>query len=156
MKSVNDDELVRRSLTTIDSIIGTGIMTRDGMRSPLFICAITQILIETNDLLQKLSKTNRRLIFTDDCPDGKDITDLIKECRNVACHHTSGLHYWDGMKFTFNVLIGRNQHLVIINGQEYISSDYDDDVAIIWGQLRLYLKRHLGRVLDEVKALMGR
>jgi hypothetical protein len=114
--------------------------------------AVTLLLIHLRDLLVALDNAGHRVAFDDDIhPDGKakDVTDLIVNARNAACHVTSGNHFLeDGNKFTYNVIVGRVPRAFVINDVA-LGSDYPDDVAIFFGINRIYLNRHLTRALNE-------
>ncbi|MFB9049695.1 hypothetical protein ACFFV8_13360 [Sphingobium indicum] len=140
------------SIRSIKEIIGTGILSSEGSQSPFFRPCITQILIELSDLLQKSANRGNRISFKDDISpvNGKerDVTDLINDCRNAACHISSGNHIFEQNKFTFNVMVGYCPNAFKINDVT-IGSDYHDDIAIMWGGLKLYAGRHILRAYQE-------
>ena len=141
------------SIRSIKEILNTGILSAEGSRTPFFRPCITQILIELSDLLQKSSNRGNRINFQDDISKSnnldRDVTDLIKDCRNASCHISSGNHIFEQNKFTFNVMIGYCPNAMRINDVA-IGCDYPDDIAIMWGGLKLYASRHLLRAFQEV------
>ena len=87
------------------NIIDYGILSPRGVNDPLFEAAITQLLIGLNDLLQKAKTDDKRISLVEHVQvtaERQDVTDLIRECRNAACHISTGLHDLGTNKFTFN------------------------------------------------------
>lgn len=112
--------------------------------------------IYLNEILQKLKSINRRISFQDDISirgrdNLKDITDLINAIRNSACHIKSNLHAVAGENNTgrFNIMRGKGTMMQI--GEVSYGNDYEDDVAIWSGELRIYLNRHIKRAVAEAK-----
>jgi hypothetical protein len=148
------DRDAQTSLMTVKRILESPIFNPIDGRSVYFQPCITQVLIELSDVLQKAAKKNLRVNFTDDIPQStkaKDITDLINDCRNASCHVTSGKRIFDNNKFTFCAVSGYSPNAMMINGIA-LGCDYHDDVAIFWGNSRLYLVRHLFRAFHEANA----
>ena len=146
---------IQACISSIDELLKAGIFSPQGLRSPFLRPSITQILIDLNDVLQKASSMGKRISFIDDVfpNDGsQDVTTLINNCRNACCHISSGKHLFENNKFTFMVMIGKHENGVVINGQS-LGCQYEDDVAIFWGNIRLYLKRNLLRAFQEAQAI---
>ena len=111
------------------------------------------LLVNLNDLLQKMSHEGHRLIFSDDIhPEcgAEDITSLINNARNAACHINSGQHLMESTKLVFNVVRGYVPHAFSINGVS-MGSDYADDTALIFGANRVYLRRHIARAVNDAQ-----
>ena len=125
-------------------ILESGILSREGVKSALFESAVTHFLIVLNDLLQAADHDGRRVSFDVGVHkyDIKDITDLISKCRNVSCHSTSKIRFTQDVCLHFNVVVGKIPNAIRI-GDEVLGCDYEDDVAIYWGNIRLYLYRHM-------------
>ena len=138
------------SIHHIEKLLHTGVFSApilSDFQEPVFL----SIVIKLDDLLQKLSQLGERVDFNDDIASG-DVTDLANKIRNAMNHPTSGEHILDKqaqVKATFCVAMGKGT-MMEINGKK-IGSDYDDDVAIFFGEHRMYLKRHLVRALNEAK-----
>ncbi|HEY0057345.1 MAG TPA: hypothetical protein VGB63_18490 [Pedobacter sp.] len=118
-----------------------------------------EVLIIMKDLLIKAHKVDRRVAFTDDVipndnPRGKivDVTDLINNFRDAACHIDSFRREVESCVFSYNEIRGRVPNAIVIN-DVVIGSDYEDDIAYAMGSNRMYLKRHLERAYEELKVL---
>lgn len=139
---------MQSSIYQIDKLLRTGVFNTpvlSDFQEPVFL----SIIIKLNDLLQKLSQLGERINFSDDIASG-DVTDLTNKIRNAVDHPTSGEHILDKqaqIKTTFCVAVGKS-NMMSINGKK-IGSDYEDDIAIFFGEHRMYLKRHLIRALNE-------
>jgi hypothetical protein len=143
------------SLQHVKTLLDAGIFTDEGLQSPFIRPSITQMLIELSDTLQKANKAGRRVSFRDDVFDGGanwDVTDLISNCRNAACHVSSGKHQFNQNKFTFNMAIGYSPNAFHLNGTT-IGCEYADDAAVFWGGMKLFLKRNLLRAYDEAQLI---
>jgi hypothetical protein len=110
-----------------------------------------EMMVRLNDLLQWLRKNGQRISFKDDVS-GKgiiDITDLVNKIRNAACHErTSGEGKIDSIIFVFNRVVGKGTILEF--GKVTIGSDYADDIAFFYGDKKIYLIRHIQKLLNEI------
>ena len=116
--------------------------------------AFIEILVRLNYILQELRKKNNRIIWTDDVQTDKnikDITDLINNLRNAACHSDSPRNYISNssIKFVFNTFVGKSPNAVQI-GNISLGNEYQDDIAFYYGDKRIYLIRHIKKLLDEL------
>ncbi|MCP1116994.1 hypothetical protein [Robbsia andropogonis] len=114
----------------------------------------TQLLIDLSDLLQKADDEGARVAFTDHInasSNAKDVTDLIKNARNAVCHVNSGLHLMSSNNKLRGPVVRGYSPRVIQIGDEFVGCDYADDVALIYGNQRVYVKRHIERAFNEVK-----
>lgn len=112
-----------------------------------------EILVRLNDILQSLNATGKRISFTDDVSgEGvNDITDLVNKLRNAACHdRTSGESMIKGNTFIFNRIVGRMPNAIKVGKDIVIGSNYNDDIAYFYGDKKIYLERHIKRLLDEI------
>lgn len=117
--------------------------------------AFIEILIRLNYVLQELSKKNNRIIWADDIQTDqniKDITDLVNNLRNTACHSDSLKNYISNsnIKFVFNVFVGKCPNAVKIGGNASLGNEYQNDIAFYYGDKRIYLVRHIKRLLEEL------
>lgn len=144
-----------------EKLVATGILSSNGISSPWFDPVITKLLILLSDLLKAADRIGKRCTFDDDIlvideamsSKINDVTDLIIRCRAASCHITSGNQLFETNKLQMCVAVGKCQ-LMSINGK-VLGSDYEDDIAIIWGPMRLYLKRHLMRAYEYVAPLFS-
>ena len=114
-----------------------------------------EVMVKLKDLLHFLNQLGRRVDFTHDVPeDIGDVTDLVAKVRNAACHETSGDRRVGEITFVFNRIFGGIRHAVTLPTGDVLGSDYQDDVAFYYGSLRIYLKRHIFRAVDEIKNLL--
>lgn len=117
--------------------------------------AFIEILVRLNYILQELSKKNNRIIWKDDIRTDqniKDITDLVNNLRNAACHSDSPRNYISnsGIKFVFNTFAGKCPNAVKIRDDISLGNEYQDDVAFYYGDKRIYLARHIKKLLEEL------
>lgn len=139
---------IKHSLEQIKKIVNTGIFESN---SPLVTAAFTQVIILLSDLLIKANIDGKRIDFAEDVkitshPNG-DITDLIREMRNSVCHITSNNRRFEGANLICNVFSGYVPNAISINGAT-IGCNYSDDIAINYGGMVVYLKRHIIRCWD--------
>ena len=116
--------------------------------------AFIEILVRLNYVLQELSKKNNRIIWADDVQTDqniKDITDLVNNLRNAACHSDSPRNYISNssIKFVFNTFVGKSTNAVQI-GNISLGNEYQDDIAFYYGDKRIYLVRHIKKLLEEL------
>lgn len=148
---------IESNISRVDTLLNTGIFNTPVLfvfRESVF----TEIIIRLNDLLQKLNQLGKRISFSDDIEvskdveDVKDITDLISKLRNSVCHMESGEHLLDKkrkIRVSFCVAYGKCK-AISTNGKE-VKSDYEDDICFFFGEHKIYLKRHIVRVLKEAE-----
>lgn len=146
---------ISSSISKCIKLFDSGIISPEHMNSPLFEAAVIQLLINMSDLLAKARVDGKRVNFTDDVVGELDVTELVRRCRNAACHISTGEHMIEDLgKFTFNVVAGKMPQAMEMNGVCY-GSDYEDDIAVYYGDKRVYLRRHLLRALDSVIKIYG-
>lgn len=82
----------------------------------------------------------------------KDITDLVNNLRNAACHSDSSINYISnsGIKFVFNTVVGKFPNAFKIGENISLGNEYQDDIAFYYGEKRIYLVRHIKRLLEEL------
>lgn len=117
--------------------------------------AFIEILIRLDYILQKLSKEKNRIIWTDNIEINqniKDITDLVSKLRNAACHSDSLLNNVENtrIKFVFNKFIGKWPNAIQVGKNIFLGNEYEDDIAFYYGNKRIYLVRHIKKLLDEL------
>lgn len=133
------------SFLRIEEIRTSGILTSDGVKSPLFKSAITELLIYIHDMLQTADAFGLRVRLAEHLPDWApvgDVTDLVARCRDAACQVSAGQAFFERNRFSFALVVGRVPEAVTIDGVPR-GSDFDDDIALFFGADRLYLRRNL-------------
>src|SRR3972149_9035634 len=115
--------------------------------------AFIEILVRLNYILQELSKKNNRVVWTDDVQTDqniKDITDLVNNLRNAACHSDSKRNYVSNtsIKFVFNTFAGKCPNAVQLGQNQILGNDYEDDVTFYYGDKRIYLASHTQKLLE--------
>jgi hypothetical protein len=126
---------------------------RDIFRQSVLI----EVLILMKDLLIKSEiHLDKRISFKDDViPDENlkitDVTDLISNFRDAACHSDSFRKKFGGFDLSFNEIIGKGNFGTF--GGITIASNYQDEITFNMGKNILYLKRHLERAFNEVDTL---
>jgi len=142
---------ISSNIDSIARLLNTGVFGAEVLRpfqEPVFV----SIILKLDDLLQKFRILGKRISFKDDIRDG-DITDLVNKIRNAICHLNSDenmLNDKSQIKFVFNVVIGKGT-AVQIDEKAAAVSDYEDDIAFFYGEHRIYLKRHLVRLIHASK-----
>lgn len=114
---------------------------------------LTLLLINLNDLLQKMDSVGHRYIAKNDIHPAckaEDVTSLINNARNASCHLNSGNHFLEKSKVTYNVVLGYSPRALHINGVE-LGCDYADDAAFIFGPNRVYMERHVVAALHAAR-----
>ncbi len=144
---------IQHGLGACSSVLKTGFLA--GMWPSVVEQAMALfLLVNLNDLLQKMNHEGHRLSASNDihpvCK-ANDITDLINNARNAACHINSGQHLMESNKLVFNVVRGYVPSALSINGAS-IGCDYADDTALIFGANRVYVRRHITQAYGCAKA----
>jgi len=117
--------------------------------------AFIEILIRLDYVLKQLRKASRRITWNDDIQTSqeiKDITDLVNNLRNAACHSDSQRNYVSNtnIKFVFNTFIGKSPKGVQIGRNRFLGNEYENDIAFYYGDKRIYLVRHIKRLLEQL------
>ncbi|MBO5349002.1 MAG: hypothetical protein J6A89_04195 [Clostridia bacterium] len=117
----------------------------------------TQLMISLRDLIRKSEIYSNKIDFDDDVikitrpQKVSNVSDLIAFIRNALCHEDSLNHkYNENITLSYNVLKGKFPNAIVI-GQASISSDYEDDICIIFGFEKIYYHRHIIRAFKECK-----
>lgn len=117
---------------------------------------LIEVLIHMKDLLIKSEKyLEKRISFKDDViPDEvlkiTDVTDLISNFRDAACHNDSFRREFGSNVMSFNEIVGKGTFMQI--GDTIIGSEYEDEIAFNMGQNILYLKRHIEKAFQELES----
>ncbi len=146
---------VQSSISRCADIFNCGVLNSGNSAGVVFESAVTLLLINLSDLLQKAKADGNRVSFSDDMEVTEaipDVTELVRTCRNAACHVSSGEHKIDFGKFTFCVASGYGPSAYVINGHT-MGCDFADDIAVYYGKNRVYLRRHLLRSFQQVAPL---
>jgi len=143
---------VQSSIARCADLFNCGVLSSGNSAGVVFESSVTLLLIHLSDLLQKAKADGHRVAFSDDMEVTEaipDVTELVRTCRNAACHVSSGDHKIDMGKFTFCVASGYGPGAFVIDDQR-MGCDYADDIAIYYGKNRVYLRRHLLRSFEQV------
>jgi hypothetical protein len=104
------------------------------------------LMINAKDVLQRLSAVGQRISFRLD-GETEDVTSLVAAVRDACCHLSSGnRRLAGGTEFAFNIVRGAG-YPFLINGDR-LGSDFEDDVALLYGKRRIYLRRHIEAALQ--------
>lgn len=143
---------IRNQLNRCIEIYGSGALYGDSI---LAQSALVELLIRFNDILQFLSSKKLRINFKDDVKgEGvSDVTVLVNKPRNAACHErTSGENNFSNSRFVYCKFLG-GAKIQMPDGNLY-GSDYPDDIAFFYGDKRIYLNRHIRRLLEEIEKIL--
>ena len=124
-----------------------------GTDETLALSALTEILIRLDYILKALDKAGSRVTFTEDIRSG-DISDLINNMRNAACHSDSCRNKIGSGTLIYNTFKGYCPNSIKI-GETILGSKYEDDIAFNFGSEIIYLERHIHRLLSELPALIA-
>lgn len=107
------------------------------------------MLIRLRDLIYKSEMVaGKRVNFKEDViitDTVKDVTDLIKYARDTACHVESNKNIINEHNYSnLSIIIGKG-----ILHKDLPPSDYEDNLAIIFGKQRIYYKRHMLRSFND-------
>lgn len=139
-------------ISRIKTLIDSRVIESD---FPFAESAFIEILIRLHDLLQLLDGEGKRITFTDDVDiqNGvNDITDLVSKLRNAVCHVRSGNRRIDTNTFVFNRFIGHVPNGIKM-GAIVMGCNYKDDIAFYYGPYRIYLNRHIKKLIAEICAI---
>ncbi len=107
-----------------------------------------------NDVLNFLDREGRRTDFTD-LLDDTDITEQIRLVRGAVCHNNSKTKdlFDGGLFISFLVMSGptTGKEFVFEGRGSIFDNPFEDDLAIYFGEKRLFLDRHIRRVIHEAK-----
>jgi len=145
-----NDVAIRESADCVVTLLNANPFQPD-VSGHIITAFVTKMLICVHDLLQKMSNEQNRLSWHDDVKEeGRDITDLISDCRNAACHMGSSVKVSGNTAISFNFIFGKAVGFHTSAGP--LSCDYEDDVGIVIGHHVLLARRHLVRAFDEAIA----
>jgi len=153
---MNDSDLLKRELFSETQRCAELFNSQVFTNHQIFTqSAFIEILVRLNYILQELSKKNNRVVWADDVQTDKnikDITDLINNLRNAACHSDSPRNFISNsnIKFVFNTFTGKCPNAVKIGENISLGNEYQDDIAFYYGDKRIYLARHIKRLLEEL------
>lgn len=139
-------------ISRIDTLVNTGIFEPNNASNPFTNSAFIETIILLRDLVAKCKKFSTRINFTDDViisSNVSDVTDLIVFIRNAVCHIDSDNNNIENNRITCSRIYGKGTPIVI-NGKG-ITSDYDDDVCYIFGEQKIYWRRHIIRAFGEAR-----
>ena len=134
--------------------MSSGILWADD--NPVYRMSVfTEVLIHLKDLCIKANDLGKRLTSTQDVvirtekPKIQDVTDLISNFRDAACHMDTFRKHCGEKAFSFVEIRGKGVY------RQYpdIQSEYEDDIAFIMGENILYLKRHIEKSFDDLKPI---
>ena len=149
---------IEGAIRRIDELLACGIFNPANSRNVLFRAAFIELLIALRDLMYKTEKYAFRIAFDDDVKKTEkinDVSDLIKFVRDALCHPDSENHYIEpgNIKSTFNVAFGKANLMKMGDFEQ--ASKYEDDICFFFGSKRIFLRRHVLRVVAESKNLLS-
>ncbi len=155
---MNDIQDCRECISRIQEILDSGIFEKTNKRNTFQQSAFIELMICMRDLLYKAEKYGKRIDFKDDIMVNdyvKDITDAVKAIRDACCHINAFQRNYDdhNNRGSFNVMYCKCKPVKLGSFEMY--SDYNDDVAYYYGNIRLYLNRHIKRAFQEAKEFIG-
>ena len=157
--TVQDEQDILDDLKRMDEIIDSGIFEEETIRkeisnntlNPLRQSAFIEVMIAVHDLLKKCTKIGISVVFFDDIyvtDDVKNVNHLIGRIRNACCHIDSGNRFTSNGGRVVATVLPIHEVGARSNGEEIPGNIYKDDMAFIYGNQRIYLKRHIIRAKD--------
>ena len=146
---------ISSNIRNSENLLKTGVFSA-GVLRPFQESVFISIILKFDDTLQKFNIFDKRINFTDDInitAEVEDITDLVNKIRNAVCHINSPENLLDKTtktKFVFSTIIGKGT-AISIDGKPLATSEYEDDIAFYYGEYRIYLRRHIFRLIEESK-----
>jgi len=145
---------ISSSILRVEELLSCDIFQPRNATHTLLRSALTELLILVRDLIAKSKKYGQPIEFVDDIAiteTVKNVSDAIIFVRDAICHVDSYKrnHPACNARLSFNFIYGKGTFAKI--GDVEIKSDYSDDVCFIFGDQKLYLKRHLTRAFEEAK-----
>ncbi|WP_321904439.1 hypothetical protein [Paraburkholderia tropica] len=154
---------IAQALDECDGTLASGVLDQPGA-GHLGRAAAAYCIACLSVALQRLDDANMRINFTDDVDclrrdkSAGDITDLVAQCRNAACHYDSkSRHMKDGPMLYIDPIFGKRG---FSGGPEdgplvTVECEYEDDCALCYGSLRIYRDRHIRRAIAEARQRIG-
>lgn len=146
---------IRSTFERTRELIDSKIIWKTGPENLFRRSVLIEILVQMKDLLIKSEKyLEKRISFKDDIIQDdilkiSDITDLISNFRDAACHNDSFRRKFGSNVMSFNEIRGKGILMQI--GDTIIGSAYSDDIAFNMGNNILYMKRHIERAFQELE-----
>ncbi|WP_252720727.1 hypothetical protein [Acinetobacter sp. RIT698] len=147
---------IASSLSEFKKLISSNIFNQP--QNPFFKSALIHLLILSRDLTHKSYIKGKTIDFTDDMVVTNkinNVTFLIKHARDAVCHIDSDNHVLskeNNIMFTYNVIVGKG--VLAQFGDLVMSSDFDDDICIFFGDQKIYLFRHIIRAVKEAESYL--
>jgi len=151
---ITDQQDCISNISRIEELILCGIFDPENDGHLLQQSAFIELLIRLRDLIAKVEKYGERISFKEDVLVNKyvhDISDLIKAVRDACCHIDSHNQHIDENKNRASFLLARGKCNLMRIGNIELKAEYEDDVAVFYGDNRLYFKRHIIRAFNEIK-----
>jgi hypothetical protein len=143
---------IRRDIEEVQTLVKTGVL-QTGWPHEVFWPVATRLIICVRDLVAKSEQlAKKRVAFTDDIyirGRVKDAASLIKFMRDAVCHIEIDHHLLDERKNWLSMTYIRGKGTLVQSGDMRIGSDYQDEIAFVFGNQRVYLGRHLLRAFNE-------
>lgn len=149
-------------LKRLKSILSTNVLVdRNQSMSPFKMSVFIETMIRLQNLVYYLANySDGWQDFTDDVEeigDVKNIKDLVKVVRDAAVHDVTSESVKAGdtgnVSSKFNSVHGKLR--INLTSDYKVECDYNDDVAIYYGKYRIYLKRHVYRIVDEAEKALN-
>lgn len=148
-----DTQLLSLELDRCEELFDSAILTEKSIFSQ---SAFIEMIIRLDFILQKLPE-KIRITWHDDVDiieKVRDITGLVNAIRNAICHADSPKNrLGKNSLFEFNVILGYSPRAFLI-GSHTGGCDYQDDTAVYYGKYRIYINRHINRLLLELHGII--
>ena len=152
----SDIQDIRTDCHRIDEILATGIFERKNIRNPLMQSAFVELIIHLRDLMAKCRNEGVPVEFSDDIllqGDISDVWDAVSAMRDAVCHITSHRRHFDSYG-NRGIFFCHGKGVITDTPECRLESEYDDDLAVFYGRIRLYMNRNIVRAYEEAKAAL--
>ncbi len=125
---------------------------RKNQNDPTFIYFFESAILSLREIAYLFEK-----YFLDELDNTtKDKIRQITKVRNAICHRSSPLNYWGiekQIKFIRNIAKGKCTLMKM--GKDELKSEFDDDVAVFYGKIRIYLKRDAIYLIEKFNKIIN-
>lgn len=145
--------LLTKNCREVSTLLQSNILGLRDIPHEVFFGVLTFALIRVSDLLQAARDDGREITVNEPIEGTgvNSVTDLVTKCRNAACHVRSKSHHVDDNMVSWSV--ARGKCVLLETPRRRLACDYSDDIAVFFGEYKIYLRRHLIESFDKAAAL---
>jgi len=146
---------VKSAIGRCDTIFATGIFAVENNRHPLFLAAVTDLLVNLGDLAHKSKGTERAPVLTEHVRGAPDLVQLIIDCRDAASHVRTWKHLFDDDFNRLVAFIDAGEGMASVFNGVVVHNMFKDDVTVAWGKSQLYIWRNAKAFLEAMRTVFA-